>query len=225
MESDENLLREFVQQILQERIRSKHFDLREFKSLRSPQMCIDYAEMAGLEDLFSGSSRQAYALSSGKVLKVALPENQAAGRAQNEAEVEIYTNPKTKPLVTKVYDYDSRYKWIIVELVRPLDESANEEFESQFGVDFYTMTAAGFAKSTGRDLDEILDQREIEALEKNPKARQFLQSYVNLVNLNNVGESDMSNAGHWGKTADGRIVLLDFGATEDVLAKHYGSSQ
>lgn len=55
-------------------------------------------------------------LRSKRVLKIALNKQ---GIAQNEAEINIFTNPITKPIVAKVYDYDPNFLWIISELVRP----------------------------------------------------------------------------------------------------------
>lgn len=55
------------------------------------------------------------------------------GRAQNEQEVNVYTNPAIKPIVAQIYDFDSRnYEWLVSEVVR---ECSEQEFLEFFGAD------------------------------------------------------------------------------------------
>src|SRR5690606_1232492 len=75
-----------------------------------------------LELLGVGSSRYAYRLSTDKVLKISVDEDR--GVAQNEAEVAAYTNPDTRKMVTKIFDFDSdNYEWLVSEAVRPVTKA------------------------------------------------------------------------------------------------------
>ena len=49
----------------------------------------------------------------------------------------------------------------------------------------------------------------------------FVLNIVKSLESSELLIGDLLNAGHWGKTADGRIVLLDYGFTRDVAEKHY----
>ena len=40
----------------------------------------------------------------------------------------------------------------------------------------------------------------------------------------NVLSGDVDRMDHWGITADNRLVLLDYGFTEDVRSKHYNDN-
>lgn len=100
------LLKEHIVLTL-ERIRKRikersSFDFNEFRNIKNTQKRLAYAENK-LEDMGEGSSRKVFLLSSKKVLKIATNN---LGYAQNEGEVEIYTNPSTKPIVAQVYDHD-----------------------------------------------------------------------------------------------------------------------
>ena len=78
----------------------------------------EYAE-ASLPKLGTGSSRVVFALSGGKVLKIATNQ---AGYGQNQAEADMW-NKTHSAYITEVYDFAPDYKWIIAELVKPLSES------------------------------------------------------------------------------------------------------
>lgn len=90
---------------------------------------IAYAEQF-LPKLGAGSSRVTFALSGGKVLKIALNN---AGIGQNEAELKVYTNNVNNSVVTKIFDYDPTFKWLVSELVKPL---GGDEFKQFTGLTF-----------------------------------------------------------------------------------------
>lgn len=131
-------LRAIIHEEVGEAIRQtgdKRFDLNFFKSLKSAYQAVVYAEER-LEALGAGSSRMVFLLSSGKVLKIAHGK-QNAGKAQNQEEVSVFTNPKSRPVVAKVFDYDPNFRWIISELVKPLENS--DYVASRFGISGETL--------------------------------------------------------------------------------------
>lgn len=217
---------------LQEKIRSDTFDLAVFKGLKSHTGRLKYVRdnLAPLAPMDAGSSRAVFLLSSRKVLKIALlnikkPEAFKRGVAQNKAEVE---NASLIPnLVTKVFDQAPDYTWIVSELVKPLTNDSqfpslvgfhfgtlmmffHDAYKDRFNVDQFQ---ARF-KGTKSVFDDIQRMREWPAFKdvlttlKNPEK--------------GLHPGDFSVLDHWGKTADGRVVLLDSGATYEVLSAHYG---
>jgi len=64
-----------------------------------------------------GSSRITFALSSSKVLKIALNQ---AGEYQNQAEVDIWSNSRS-PYLTQVYDFSPDNRWLIAEIVKVIE--------------------------------------------------------------------------------------------------------
>ena len=89
-----NLLLEYIA-LLSEKIRSRkvdddsRFNMRTFQSLPDYKSAIAYADKY-LQMLGRGSSRATWLLNSRQVLKIALSSK---GNAQNEAEIDVYTNP------------------------------------------------------------------------------------------------------------------------------------
>jgi hypothetical protein len=109
------------------------FDLTKFKDSDDFNYIISYADKY-LKELGEGSSRVVFDLSPDKVLKITgYDDNEDAGPdprgiAQNKEEVNIYTNPKTKPVITRVFDFDPEYRWLISEKAHELNW---QEFEQR----------------------------------------------------------------------------------------------
>ncbi len=194
------------------------FNMNEFKSLTSPSQMAEYATMR-LRSIGSGSSRTAFEYSSGKVLKVASPfrgdvyGTSKAGIAQNKAEVDAYTNPKIKPITTKIFDYDSNFNWIISELVRPV---SHFEFESYVGCP--PMEAAELAINFNKSGRTNFDYHDEEVNEG------FIEALASLIK-EGTHSADLEVISHWGKTSDGRIVVLDYGFNQEVFNEFYGPNE
>lgn len=188
------------------------FNLNKFKELDGIHIMLDYAS-SFLETLGTGSSRRAFLLSGKYVLKVALNEK---GLAQNQAEVDVYTNPQSQAVVAKVYSFDPKYQWLISDLVKPITDVS--EFEQLSGIDWRS-----FCDKVNRGMKN-------KAVEPDDPA--FVKSVVNTALKNNLLRGDIAQQdhghdpsqdvlSHWGKTPDGRLVLLDYGFTHEVWASHY----
>lgn len=205
---DAIILKEYVRLVL-EKIRTvkknsafgDRFDIRKFKSLDNIEFMKAYAD-SFLQLLGEGSSRVAYTLSSNKVLKIATNKK---GIDQNLAELDVFTNPATKPMVAKVQDYDPEYRWLVADSVRVFSNEA--EFE----------------KETGLDFKEFVEEVKISLIKKvNPKSDLAANTIKTIVN-SNLMLGDVARIEHWGKSSDGRVVLLDYGFTKDVWQLHYSS--
>ena len=165
-------------------------------------------------ELGQGSSRRAYdVVWDGRrvALKIALND---AGVAQNRAEVESSAHRKEfSDILALVRDVDPRYSWIVSDLVEPLGEDNVEGFEDLSGVEWGTFE---------RDLIDYLNEgskhyRDQPGREVHP----FMRKVIAFARRTNTKWGDLINLGHWGKTSDGRIVVLDYGFTEEVSEKHY----
>jgi hypothetical protein len=62
------------------------------------------------------------------LLKIATGDS---GVAQNKAEVDVFTNPKTKQIVATIFDFAKDYSWLSSELVNPFDSPrADHQFDA-----------------------------------------------------------------------------------------------
>jgi len=211
------------------------FDMEVFRDLEEFRM-LEYAHSTLQQiDGGTGSSRAAFIFSSGKVLKIAKEKKWGgdldAGVAQNEYEVDLYTSPKTKPIVAKIFDSAADFVWIISELVRPIKDWA--EWKSLTGSDL--KEALNLAESASWDgVHEVNDEwidNYYQELSSNHNRTQVDRSQdpvsPDMINLiisvldQGLAVSDLSRSGQWGKTSSGRVVLLDYGASESILEEHY----
>jgi hypothetical protein len=204
------LLKEYLTLVL-EKIRSKKvktsrfgnkFELKKLQTFDNINVIINYADTF-LDKLGQGSSRAAYLLNSKTVLKVAINEK---GLAQNEAEVDVFTNPKSKLIVAKIHKADKDYKWVISDLVNPIYNK--DEFAQGAGVDWKTFYDV--LENVIRYHDDMPS-----GLDK------FTQAVITTAKENKLLFGDLSQIDHWGKAPDGRVVLLDYGFTQEVSANHY----
>lgn len=169
--------------------------------------------------LGQGSSRIVYLVGSRTVLKWSIDDEK--GPAQNEAEVELYTNPKMKPIVAKIYDFDSKeYMWIVSELVKEVKNY--NEWERLTGVPLET--AISYAESMA-ELPQARSnhhQKEIEMYNHKMEGNKFVETLIQVMRDTDLYSGDLYDYQHWGKTTDGRVVILDYGFTENVRDKFYG---
>lgn len=216
----QKLLREFVTQVLNEKNRSEgehKFNFNDFRAIDDPHMMYGYAANS-LKQLGEGSSRTVFLLSSGKVLKMINIEAPDKGRSQNEAELKMFQNLKTKNIVSKIFDHDIDFNWLISELVRPITNE--EEFASLLNLpdelNFNDMMV--LAMDHPDEFKKILKEENVDL---SNEAIDFLEGVVELIYTHDAIPADVEVLEHWGKTNDSRVVLLDYGYTTEVASKHY----
>lgn len=205
-----SLLRDFIKALVTEAIarpghpdsrqRPEQFKLNEFKALRTLEAMLSYA-YDRLDMLGTGTARKVFRMTGTKVLKVG--SSMTKGVAQNKAEVDVFTNPKTAPVVTKIFDYDPNFLWLVSEVVRPLGN--DEEFQQETGIPFEQFAEILYGGVVPEDWADI-----------DPEMMQFLAAALSLSKTSGLEVGDIAVRGHWGKSADGRIVLLDYGYTTHV---------
>lgn len=179
-----------------------------------------------------GSSRIGFALPNTKyVLKVA---RNAKGIAQNKNEVDVFTSPTNAQVISKVFDSADDYSWIVAETVKefPANEQGKNLFLNQTGLSFSIveriMGLIGDYKGNWRENLQRAFSRKgalFPIIEKNYLNHPFIKAVENLIINNGLSSGDLARVEHWGKTADGRVVLLDYGLTKEIWNDHYEEPQ
>lgn len=206
---DEKLLRNYIQELLHEKAQmAPGFNVNALKGMKTVPEIYQYVKKF-LKPMGRGSSRMTFLLGGKKILKLA--KNQA-GIAQNEAEVDVYTNPSTKNVVSRIYSYDPQYKWLVSELVKPLSWDEFEKVTRWGWQEFVdclksALVGGGFQE---KDVPQHMQQ--------------WFNAVLQMAKANNLSLGDLKVDDHWGKTADNRVVLLDYGLTHDVGEKHYAGA-
>jgi hypothetical protein len=250
------LLKEYIKAILLNEYKSS-FNINYFKSLKDIDQQYDYA-FNTLTKLGEGSSRAAFLMPNTKyVLKLARPTERGLprGLAQNEAELQMFTTPGIRNIVTKIYDYAPDYSWLISESVR--DIISPNEFQNitgfafqtlsnilrdiernkyrtikdyiQRNIDFNTKLLKDYEKNKPVDMDHEEEQdynRSIDNIENEINTLEALSNnkYIEAIeHLLSIGHStaDLSSSDHWGITVNQNLVILDYGATNDVMENFY----
>jgi hypothetical protein len=199
------------------------------------------AEKYDLPYMGRGSSRVVYALSTGKVLKISRDEK---GIAQTEAEVLVWytSSPEQKEAAAQVYDFDPDYNWSVMEIAKTFEVPYNDyngslEHElgipTAYGVVFEIRDIVDALLSDRSDglpeqiTDKLLElprgqeivlRKRLDDYIKNPHP--FVKKIVDLIRSNNLNTGDVISD-HFGKTAAGRIVLIDYGLSKDVAEQYY----
>jgi len=222
------------------------FNMGQFKQLQDINQMVDYASKT-LPLLGKGSSRIVFAVSNRYVLKLAIPEAVEKGIGQNQSEARIFAGSGSKPVIAAVYAADPQYRWIMSEIARPMTGTQEfqqltgmpwDAFES------YIRNSKDINKVMQDDIKEYenaikTNQRKITASKNNPQAQQAFtkrlkSAEAKLKLVYTVGNSpvfkgslgliqqgvmpgDIWEVDHWGKTADGRIILIDYGFTRDII--------
>ena len=213
-------------EVLQELLRG--FNLNHFKKLPTNLAKMNYAKSI-LPHMGSGSARTVYAVSGDKVLKIAMNQK---GIAQNKAEVDVFLEMDRAGFgaaVAKTIDYDPKYHWILSEAVQPLSRGSTGVFEKATGIpfSFFGFVMRNLRTTSLKDIESIAknyslsweERIALEDLAKKPpilmRGLEYAMNHLNLL------IDDLTFLTHYGKTADGRIVLLDYGFTRDVEMWHY----
>lgn len=168
-----------------------------------------------LKFLGTGSSRVTFDVGRGAVLKLA---RNAAGQTQNKAEAQVGRNPGTKEFIPRTLKWDDKsWKWIVVEKVEPV---SSEEYEDLMKIRVVTRSGdvvQGPSLADALVENHPTDFKELYWDSLTPAQRRL----VNLTWKHDILPGDLGNPSHWGRTADGRLVLLDPGLTGEGWKANY----
>lgn len=218
------------------------FNMAEFKLITDLKKQREYLNSHAMV-IGYGSSRIAYGISPKHAVKLAggkgfmLNSTELgrveAGRAQNEAEVENYAKASEsarRVLPRTVSAPNNQFNWIISELVRPV--TGYEEMRQLAFGNHQIVGMDGVIQSFGGlfniiyetyviENDEFAEQLDAIIAISDPVVGQFIENIVSATRELDLSLYEIRRPIQWGKSADGRLVLLDFGGTEDVLEEYY----
>ena len=219
-----DLKKVFLREDLEEMAYPDSWDWNTFKSLSSFAARIRYCTQH-LNRIASGSSRIAFRIDEDKVLKLA---KNVKGRLQNEAEYRLWIDPyMDQDFLARVFEYEEDGEWIEMELVTKAKPS---DFKKEFGISIQDMDT--FQRRLTQDFSsrtmvfsftsKVYDKWHSGELEEdNEKLFEFLNSVQEMIGSYNYSIGDLGRISSYGVTKDGRIVIIDYGLTNEVFASHY----
>lgn len=189
----------------------------EFEKIQSFSGKLRYANER-LQKLASGSGRAVFKIDEQKVLKVAKNKK---GLAQNAVEAEPFL--QSYDAVAKTFDSDDRYVqeigpfWVEMELAKKVGKS---RFKQLTGVPI-EMAHGYFVEYMGRGQQwPKISPEDAEKLHDN----QFIVDMMSLIGDYDMSIGDLGRVSTYGEvTRDGeqKIVLVDFGLTNQVYNDYY----
>lgn len=246
------IIEEITDAFLSEAVRLGKFSLNHFRFLSTLEEVNDYPN-GKLQFLGHGSSRNTWVFSSGKVLKAAYNDKGLAQNVQ-ELEISRMPDVSDIVTKIFDYDRDGSKWLIseIVRPLSGFQEFeslAGISFPAF--KDLMQEWSRGNHTTPDEMFDDLIDAQEMKLEDINPRNvqainaikrrltdyrasrnNQFLRKMLVLVSkglltgdLANWDLADNSSSvSHYGKSSDGRIVLMDYGFSEDVWRGHYKSS-
>lgn len=192
------------------------FNPEEFESIKSFSGKQKYVKERLLGKVGSGSARAVFKIDDEKVLKVALNDK---GIAQNEAESEGYK--QNYSIVARVFETDIDDMWVEMELARKVSIKRFREltgFNSMNELDDFlrmgSSQKAVYGELTKDKFEYIINDED-----------GWGRGLINFVtDYSYPIPGDFARLSSYGEVSrDGvpTIVLVDFGATEDVISTHY----
>ena len=201
------------------------FSMQQMLSLPSYAARVRYCTNR-LKKIGSGSARVVFAVDDEKVLKVA--KNQK-GVAQNQEEMQDWKQ-NYYDCFAKVYDASEDGIFLEMQAAR---KAKNSDFKRLTGYDFKVMeawidyTASLYRRAHGityrdRSYDKLFDSEEWDEGLQNYNLFASVHSYLCDTCLDSVG--DMKRLSSWGVVSENgeeRLVLIDFGLSDEVYSNYY----
>lgn len=196
------------------------FDIEKFSSISSYNGRLRYAKER-LPKLGQGSSRAVFKIDDETVLKIAMNEK---GLAQNETEASYYYNLRDMSCFAKVYEYSAEDYWIEMELAVKAKKS---DFKKIIGVSFedywYYIShniSVDLNDKRFKDPKNIahISQDDLKKLSENEFVSDVIWFCVNW----DVAFMDLGVIGAYGVIGGHRLVLVDYGLSNDNAREYYG---
>jgi hypothetical protein len=192
------------------------WSIEEFKKLTSFNSRIKYCE-THLQRISSGSSRIVYKIDEEKVLKLAKNKK---GLAQNEVEIEYSEDYLLEGILAKIYEYDENNLWVEMELAQKLTKN---EFKRIVGFSFDDFAKAVNnvgVENTGRGFKRQIDSELFSSMWDN----EFITGIFDLIGSWGIPSGDLQRMSSYGIVSgdsNERVVLIDYGLTNDVYNTYY----
>lgn len=173
------------------------------RSLRDRLESAQWYARVHLEKLGAGGGRAVYLLNSRHVLKVAFD---AGGIEQNRQELQLSGAAAEGIPLARVRQHDqSDGIWLVSDLVRPVRDEYEFELLSGYDLDFFEEA-----------LEELLDDDKRGKTPSKGSHDRFLWGAFQAVKEGGLAMLDVIHIDHWGVTPDRRLVLLDYGYTQEM---------
>lgn len=158
--------------------------------------------------LGQGSSRIAFALPDGKVLKLA---KNAKGIAQNEVEDDGFL--QSSELIPEIYRVCPQHHYLVTEQAERISPS---QFKALTGIDWKGFCDAIFWWSRWRNGNNAIKPAQYDTIKENP----FYNEIQNLLGSMDMAVGDLMRISSYGAIR-GKIYLIDSGGTEDLIKRMY----
>jgi len=206
-------LKEMVSETELQEFQVEGFDLDLFLDMNSFASKIRYANEK-LRRIAQGSARIIFEIDDKNVLKLA---KNAKGIAQNEVERSLsndYMVPKE--IIAQVSESDENDRWIVMERAKKISTGRFKTLMDGVSLsDFYQYMKIHTDNRLGRGYWEVSPEVE-EKLNEN----EFAQDIIEMIQNFNLETGDFRRPSSFGEI-DGRLVITDYGLTQEVYKKHY----
>jgi hypothetical protein len=183
------------------------FNFSEFKNIKSFASKIKYAQQHLLSRVGSGSSRVVFKIDDEKVIKIALNKK---GLAQNLEEAEGYK--QNYDVLARVFDVDYDDMWIEMELAKKITPSRFKELTGTSPLEVGEWLAYQKGERENYSFSD---------LEDNDFANE-LQEFVFDYDYPAPGDFNrISTYGEVIRNGKPTVVVIDFGASKNVVSTHY----
>lgn len=207
------LLKEY-DEIVREMAYPSSFNMEEFQSIKSYRGKTEYAAKH-LQKLASGSSRVVYKIDEEKVLKLAKNEK---GLAQNDTETDGYFHHTD--VTAKVFEYDQKHDkpyWLEMELAKKVKPT---EFKKILGFSHNDLCA--YLSRYGMfDRSKTLSTEVFDSMHESEWVNELVDMAI-CMDMGMPGDfGRLSTYGIVNRDGDLKVVVIDFGLTEEVFKTHY----
>jgi hypothetical protein len=197
------------------------FKIGQFRNLKSLRERVQYLKTRTDTKLVGeGSSRIVFLVENGKrVLKVSKYQR---GKAQNRTEAQAVSAPNSRVYLPKMFAKAADYSWILVEGVDPIKSAREFERRSavplkyvEIGIDFLSPEIQG-RRSSDKTYQKYKQVHDVLS-KKNP----WYGGLIRMAKAADLVAGDIGKWDSWGITKRGRLVLIDYGLTEEVWNQYY----
>lgn len=205
-----HIIREVLVTVMDEDYPSS-FDMEYFKKLSSFNKRVQYAQQH-LRRISSGSGRIVFEIDDNKVLKIA---KNTKGLEQNTTESEWFIQEHYGDVVTKLYDSHMDDYWIEMEKAKRVGPAT---FKKITGIDFNVFSEYIRYKKSGLVSKDNVDA--FKKLDNNP----FVYRIMDMIGNYDMPYGDflrLSSYGIVNREGKDKIVLVDFGLTQETFNTHY----
>jgi hypothetical protein len=192
------------------------WSIEEFKKLTSFNSRIKYCE-THLQRISSGSSRIVYKIDEEKVLKLA---KNRKGLAQNEVEIEYSGDYLLENILAKIYEYDENNLWVEMELAKKLTKSDFKRIVGFSFDDFAKAVNNVGVENTGRGFKYQINSELFSSMWDD----EFITGIFDLIGSWGIPSGDLQRMSSYGIVSgdsNERVVLIDYGLTNDVYNTYY----